>query len=321
MFHFDIQSIIVSYFDNYVDLLSWRHTCTQTNYIFSIYFKFHKLSDIFIVTHLRLESNGSGNVTDNDMKKMVTYIDCNIDTTIKNLHTFPNLKTLKCSFNSGIVYIPPTLEKLTCGWNRNLTDDLVMKLTNLRVLKCQHNDFISFESISQLINLEHLELGYKTEVYDVTFEKLTKLKFLRCNLCILTDLTLLYLPNLEHLSCGSGSVFTDIGLSYVPKLTALDCGASTRFTNDGFKHVPNFIFLDCNSSASLTDEALIYLPNLEVLDCGSSTFTNEGLKTLKRLKILYPRYNQKISREVSKNTSVLYKHSSTYMSFYRKKKI
>lgn len=314
----DIQKIIVSYFDEATDLLAWRHTCTSTMHVFTANFVYHTFSDLFNVIALSLLSDNNEFTRNIDKHaSKVTYLDCGYNTKLSDLTKFVNLTLLKCSYNKKIKHLPEQLLRLSCGWNNRLNDKDISHLHNLKVLQCDFNSSITSVGIGALTGLERLEVGLNTRITDDVFKNLKNLRYLKCNNSNLTDLTLLYLPNLECLHCGTNSTFTNRGLSYVPKLCTLNCGVSTTFTDDGFKCIKNLQHLDCDGNNTLTDKALTYLPNLISLDCGTNKlFTDDGLLSLPNLKKVTPRYNRNFSKETLLKFKVSYKYNS-YLSYYR----
>lgn len=316
---FDIQDIIVSYLNNEVDLLAWRHTCSNTMRLFTANFICNKFNSIFNVVSLLLLYDYNKTIT-NDLDKYghnLVYLSCGYNNSICKLDKLINLTTLKCEYNKKIKHLPKQLHKLSCGWNDKISDNDISKLTQLRILHCDFNTKLTSKSISCLYSLECIDLGVNTNVTDETFKNLTKLKHLTCGSNNLTDIALSYLPNLEYLNCKGCSNFTDIGLSYIPKLKKLNCGASVDITDEGFKHIPQLTYLNCDGNYKLTDRALQYVPMLKFLDCGvNKLLTDNGIIQLVHLNILYPRYNKNFSKKVLYKFKISYTYNS-YISYYR----
>ena len=270
---FDIQQVIVSFLGNKKELLTWKHICSKTMYVFDSNFLCNSFNDFFNVT--RIKTSDLALLLEHRHK--IIELHCEYDLNITDMSIFYNLKILKCYQNKKINKLPHSLEELFCGWNNCLSDDIISNALKLKLLQCDFNVVLTSKSIGNLINLTYLDLGANYKCNDEMFKNLPKLQYLNCGINIFTDTALSYLPNLLCLKCGYKCKFTDDGLKYVQKLQILICG-KCPFTDDGIKFLTKLVYLDCDYNNLITDKILQYTNKLQYLDCNKNiNFTTEKL--------------------------------------------
>lgn len=180
-----------------------------------------------------------------------------------------NLRNLKCysyPITNELISNMTTLVKLDCGLQSRLTDDGIMKLTNMRTLKCE-TSHITASSVKYLRNLESLS----------------------CGRCYIDDNGLSYLQNLRKLNCCVNSFISDIGLSYVPHLKKLHCGWNNIITDAGITCLTELEYLNIGENIKINFNAIFHHPTLKtlVLRKRTITFTDKELKQLHKKFDMY----------------------------------
>ncbi|AYV82868.1 MAG: hypothetical protein Hyperionvirus3_14 [Hyperionvirus sp.] len=166
---------------------------------------------------------------------------------------------------------PTTLQALTQLEILHLFDakkyytDTINKLTNLKKLLCSHTTsrIINFQNntLSNLTNLESLEMRFCDFLTDGVFDKMVKLN----NLKIQTN---------ENL--------TSTSISHLTGLTSLELTYTTKITNDVFKYLTNLQVLHIETNKHITHENLEHLTSLHSL----TLIGNNSIKNLKSIKNL-----------------------------------
>lgn len=306
----DIQSVIVSFFSNISEILTWRHLCTYTMIRHSASFTCTKIypmintpnmniskyfSDIrfaFLVIQLKCNAYTRSEFFNNqhDVETLICarYNTLN-DSALKNI---PKLKVLSCGNNvlftdTGLRTLS-NLTYLDCGSNNNFTDVAMRLLTKLTYLNIQFNNSITDESVKYLTNLQYLNpndnitnnslrcLTSLTELHESfnnvdMISRCKHLKKLTCDNMILSNSNIIHLTNLRILKAGPYSYFTDTLIKQLTKLTSLEYYVGiTKITDESIK-------------------LLIDLKELTIVNLASyhKTFTDYGLSHLTNLQVLY----------------------------------
>lgn len=266
-FCFDILNYIASYLNSINDILLLRHCCRNTykKYVVSFESTIY-LPELFITPRLNLSRRlYDSNFSDNEV---VSF----------NAHNKLPLFTNLVEFNCG-----------TIGY---CIDDLIVQMTQLRILKYDRSKCITNDTLKTLTQLTHLITGFGTVNSD-TISHLTNLVYLECGYDSFTDVAIKTLTKLTTLFCGE-STFTDI---YSPSLTYLDCGKS-NFTDDVIIKCNKLLRLDCGYNNCITNKSVSCLKSLTILDCGYRTsITEEAIKELSNLMVIICR-NKIISTDV-----------------------
>lgn len=135
---------------------------------------------------------------------------------------FRYVKYLDASFNlnitnKSIINLP--LEKLDISWNDTITDDVIVKLHNLKILIAQGLVGISDAGISQLTSLDYLDICISNKltnsITNKSLQNLT-LKKLRAkyNNCVTLD-GVLHMSGVEYITSHSNGLvqlYLDIGM-------------------------------------------------------------------------------------------------------------
>lgn len=312
MFPVDLHELIVSYLNNFKDMLSWRHTCRNTFHVYTVLFYCSKLYP-FIITPL-VKATDSTNL---NLLKKRTYIQSLIVYTkfIKNDHliNLTNLEYLKIDneyndfkFDSNAFSNLKNLKTFICNNSFRLTDDILIKLSNLQVLDCSNCQNITSKSLSSLTNLVILKCDRNVRL-DMSFvKKLTNLLSLTIdssvqdnvdNFQYLSKLEYLYipatgikpeisklLPKLLYINCGEHEYVNDCFNSNLVKLIG---GYKCLFTDVTFSKLNNLQTLSLYRSQLIaTNQVFSSLINLTELDCGISRFPDIVFKDMKKLVIL-----------------------------------
>lgn len=200
-----------------------------------------------------LELNGDSKVTNNffllnfnDLEELYCSNDC-ILLNSNNTYHMTKLKKLYCismTLTNQVIINMTALTELSLGnctgiddegiinskkvelinlGRTKITDNGLIKLTNLTSLFVNLNYNITDLSLKKLTNLTTLDIGYNTKITDNGVKSLLGLKNLFCSHNInITDVSLLCLSNLEYLHCGCNINFRVLGLSYSKKLKEID---------------------------------------------------------------------------------------------------
>lgn len=268
IFPTDIHDLIVSFMDNFNDLLSWRHLCRDTFHDYTATFYCHKMYP-FIITPL-VDANEDTNV---HLLSRRTYVKSLIinNYTFKDEHLM-NLKNLESlQFMSHIYGMSMSsfafanltkLQKLICSNSICLNDNALSKLTSLTQLNCNNCQNLSAKSLSKLVNLTILNCEGIPRL-DMSFVRnLTKLECLTISSSIQDDKESLgSLVNLKHLHISKLSIKPD-SLKWLPKLEYLNCG-DYDYTDEHIMHLSNLTILICRKNCFFTDLSLSNLTKLE----------------------------------------------------------
>lgn len=227
----------------------------------------------------------------------LTYLDCGennfTDVGINHLKQLVTLKCGKNRFSNDAISSLLNLRHLYCDDNFAFTDNAILNLTQLETLYCgQHSDFTDI-GISKLVLLKKLSLDMTYKITNDGIKNCTLLEYLNVGQNKITDDALQNMSNLTELHASvychfqSGYTYgylTDKCLQYVPNLKHLVC--SGYFTNEAIMKLQSLCVLVCSRNRNLTDDVLYKLPQLEELYIGVSIFSNNGISSLKKLKIL-----------------------------------
>ncbi len=176
--------------------------------------------------------------------------------------------------------------------------------------------------ISEALNVEYLD-SYRNEISSlVGVEKFTKLKGLKCDYNLLTNLDVTGLTNLVELNCSSNQL-TSLNVSSLKNLQTLNC-LYNKLTSLNVTGLTNLQTLDCqgNHLTSLdvknltnlqslnfynnrmTSFNVTGLTNLQKMNCGDNFLTSLDVSDLTNLKELTCHSNQLISLTVSGLTNL-----------------
>ena len=204
----------------------------------------------------------------------ITYLNCKnaYYMTTEILKQFKNIIKLNCINCHNITEISglDKLKILNCSSCRSLK---LLTGKELKILKCQNLKWITFEILSQFINLEELDCSWCEEVKKIS--GFNKLKILNCSNCKGLEL-LTELKELVILKCENIKYITDEILSQFINLKELDCSRCL-----GVKKIENFNQLEnltCCYNEELT--SLLNIENLITLDCHSTGITTISLKLI-----------------------------------------
>lgn len=213
-------------------------------------------------------------------------------TTDAGLQHVPNLICLTLIGNSQITdqALKQLAELRTLnlrGYNRNITNEGLQTLTNLRCLKLWINSTITDDGILNLTNLRHLQLAYDRFVTDKVLENLPNLTHLdlTANKKIIGEV-FTNLHNLTHLDLSGNGRITDATVKDLTRLTSLilrSTEGAPKITDNGLKALISLTHLDLRANPIITDDGVEGLTKLRYL-VPSQSNTWWGLKPLKNLQ-------------------------------------
>ncbi|AYV83096.1 MAG: hypothetical protein Hyperionvirus4_61 [Hyperionvirus sp.] len=158
--------------------------------------------------------------------------------------------------------------------------EVIMKLTNIEILKLTCNSKITDDVFPYLSKLKALDLYFNEKITDNGLKKLSSLT----NLGICED-----------------NLITNDGILNLTNLEALDISAHRLITNEGIQNLINLKSLDVSYNKCITDIGISHLTNLNVLKLVEySMITPKGLDNLINLTILNIKDNKKFNlKEIS----------------------
>lgn len=328
MFPNDIHDVIVSFINNFTDLMSWRHTCHDTFHDYTASFYCRKLYP-FIKTPL-VEVTEDTNLNLLSRRSYVKSININIHNfKAEYLINLKELEYLKFSDygdgmpSSSYVFANLTkLQTLNCSYSVCFNDMSLMKLTSLTQLICDNCQKISAKSLSKLVNLTKLNCENIPRLDTSFVRHLTKLECLTIsetvqddpnNLIPLVNLKQLHvtkngirpesikwLPKLTYLYCGNYE-YTDSHIMYLSNLTTLVCGVNCFFTDISLSNLTKLEEIRFNNANIIaSDEVLSKLVCLIDLACGKTQIPDHVIKNFSNLTSLHCEENLLLTDNVLK---------------------
>lgn len=295
MFPSDIQDIIVSCFNNFIDLMNWRHTCSSyyrdysANFYCSKLYSFIKTPKVLAneYTNLFILSNRTyikelfvdTLINDANIRNLVNlellkfeYTNYHKKLTQLGFLKFTNLKVLHMQsskiLNDYILLKLPNLTDLNCNACQYVTHNSLKTLTKLVKLECISIPKLKTSFVKNLTNLEYLYIDKAVENNKChVISQLTKLKRLRIDHSGLKPSTAKLLPNLEYLDCQVHE-YTDDHIMHLFNLKSITIGINTVITDLSFKNLTKLEYLNFGSNNVLISEdiftKLIHLQSLYI---------------------------------------------------------
>lgn len=323
MFPIDLHDFIVSFIDNFKDLLNWRHVCHNTFHNYTAQFYCSRMYpfiqtpyvNITNATNLNLLIKRSyikniiihtSSIQDKYIKELKNLEYLNIDTYTYNLtnsafKNLTNLKTMIYNNNTDIDDIAisrlTNLTNLSCFNCIKITANALAKLTNLAILDCSSNQYLDTSFVRHLTKLECLTIDGNVQNDISNLTPLVNLKVLNIRKLGIIPEILRVLPNIIYLKCGEYD-YHDIHITTLTKLKELVCGTNCVFTDLSILNLKNLTILKLNKSKSvISDNAINGLINLTELNCGYSQITDNAFKLLTKLQSLQCERNITITNE------------------------
>lgn len=277
MFPADIHQLIVSFIDNFTDLMSWRHTCRDTFHEYTASFCCTRMYPFMITPHV--------NVTE----------DTNLSL-LSRRHYIKSLTITNGRVKNEHICNMINLERLIIQTkNIYLTENAFSRLSNLKTLHCHCHININDATLQRLPNLTDLDCSYCYEITGKALSQMTNLVRLNClgvPLNMLDDLNLSFIENLtklEELTINDNIYKYKNELSNLVNLKQLNIPHNRVLHNiirpDIAKLLPKLEYVECGDY-EFTDEHIMYLSNIKSLICGkNSFFTDLSLKNLTKLEI------------------------------------
>lgn len=253
-------------------------------------------------------------LTDKILEKLVNltslnigYINCN-NFTGECLQKFTKLKTLKLGYtfiDSKYIQNLTKLEKLYINTQFNInnfhkltnlhvldvsvseyviTDETILSLTNLRVLKCKYS---TISKIDHLLNLKVLILGLNYVMKKIYNNKLHTLSISS------SKVRYIYVPNIIKLVLNE--CISDNLLKKCTTLQDLHFGNNTIITDDGIQSLVNLTTLHCNFNRNITNKGIADLKKIIKIHCGFNYLNVDHLSNLHCLE--HYEYNDSINLE------------------------
>lgn len=215
------------------------------------------------LTSLRAVNN---NDTITNISNLINLVDLTVPSQVINISNLTNITSLCCNHLIDDITSLTKLTDLELKHNLlpisniskltrlttdfNITDDYVMKLTNLTILNSQSRRFLTDLGISNLINLTCL-YSESINFTDRAYSQLTKLEYISCNQAIvklpnlkslngrehLDDQTLQQLTGLKKLFLNRNNIVTEDGVRNLTNLRSLDITRNANFTKGGIKNL------------------------------------------------------------------------------------
>lgn len=158
------------------------------------------------------------------------------------------------------------LLSLKLGSCDNITNETLMKLTNLTFLDLDHNKTIIGKTILTLPNLTSLKIGRNKTITDSDIINFTKL--------IELDIT-------------GNEIITDESIEQLTDLKILNISENRTFVGKSFEKLTNLQTLIMNDNKHIKDEQLMTLTNLsELVLFRCNSITKESLSRLTNLETL-----------------------------------
>ena len=204
-------------------------------------------------------------------------LDCQSNPSLDNISGLTDCTALDwfacdyCAVSSLDMTFCPGLTSLYC-YNNQLTELYVTGLTNLQIINCKNNP----------------NLGAITGLADCT-----KINYLDCSSCGLSNLDLSNMSELQELWC-SGNQFTYLGVTNKPILTTLVASDNSQLVD-----------MDCYDCA-LTELNVFNCDSLEYIDCQNNQLSSLDVSTCPSLAYLLCNLNQLTELDISNNPKLLY---------------
>lgn len=203
-----------------------------------------------------------------------------------------SLRVLSCSRNrqltDDVLYRLPQLEELYTGLSI-FSNNGISSLRNLKKLACPSE--ITDECIIKLTNLEELYCDRCDSLTDNIFEYLPNLRSLKCNMTF-TDKGMSKLKNLRAIYLGKNNNITNDGIKNMTFLQGVFIDDNMNITGDGISHLTNLIELDCGNNVKITTESLRNLKQLRIISntkYNETYITDEIMTYLPHLRCTYTR--------------------------------
>ena len=317
MFPIDILQYIVSYMNEFQDVMSWRHTCRRTfiTYTVSFYcsrmYTFIRTPYVLITKDTNLDRLSkrtyiNGLVVNSTNKPLGNKHLCNLKNLFslkistsypyssidaKAFKNFNKLKAFICSretfVNDEVLMYMPDLIYLDCTACLHVTGKSLGSLHHLTTLICEDIYDLDFRFLTNLTNLKSLTIHQSVQNDINIFKSLTNLTTLNLSpsMSIKPEIVKL-LPNLDSVICGNYE-YTDDHLMHLNNLKMLICGINCFFTSLSISRLQNLTVLNINNGVfNITDSALINLTNLLELHCGILYIPDYIFKYYTELRIL-----------------------------------
>lgn len=126
----------------------------------------------------------------------------------------------------------------------NIGDEAIKPLTNLKILKIEHESNVTGQLIQSLTNLTELQLVRNKNLRDVDIEPLTQLKALSLTNTLITGNGIGGMTKLETLMAPYLPDLTDQILGQFPNLTKLDIRGMRIITEKSLNKMKNLRYLD-----------------------------------------------------------------------------
>lgn len=337
MFLYDLHDIIVSFIDNFTDLMSWRHTCSLTfhdytaNFYCSKMYPFINTPKVYVndTTNIHILSRrkyitsliiGNYKIRDEHIFNLRNLENLQILNNVFYLRltedsfgNFENLKTLiwkhSANLNDNILLKLKSLVRLNCHGCYNITSNSLSKLTNLTDLICTNIPDLDMSFLTNLHKLEYLHIDNYDGIQTSYILNLTQLKRLTLSEGGISPSIVKTLPRLEQVYC-SNHEFTDDHIMHLTNLKILICGINCFFTELSFNIMASLEKLHLNNCSLLLTPVLFNnLVNLQELQLGSIQITDNMMTKLYNLKTLICENNTTLT-----DISLTYIPNITYLS-------
>lgn len=221
----------------------------------NVYVQNDILSYVFLNTNDLLKLLVSSNIF-NDIRSNIKSLTTPPWFVGKDLQLFPNIERLNCQQSKQITDrdIQNCKKILYLMCHTKLSDKAIKNKTNLQVLECRGNRYMSEHSLITLTRLHSLE--YDDGCSNITNEcirQLVQLRELRTGKNI-TDRGLETLVNLEYFSCHHNAHITDYGLRNLQNLQILHCYGCKQITYNGISQLRNLRELTIQIKKRISNE-------------------------------------------------------------------
>ena len=200
-------------------------------------------------------------------------------------HGIRHCKRLCCSdkIKNCHVLMFKSLEELELSWNRNITDEAMIKLDHLTDLNLGFSSIVTDNGIYQLKLLRSLILGSNNNITDNGINHLTLLRSLSLSLNKnISDNGIIHLTLLRFLDLGLNTNITDKSISQLTNLTNLDLSVNKNITDKGINKLTSLTRLETGGNLGITNEGISKLFSLRTLK-KHNFITSSGLKLLTNL--------------------------------------
>lgn len=188
------------------------------------------------------------------------------------LPCFPNVTALDLSYKRGKFF-----DK----------DDINTIVSQLRWLKLESTDCVDDNSLSQLTNLQHLDLKYNSKITKRSVSWLTGLTSLNLSYNHnVKDNVVVHFTKLQSLWLDSNGTVTDAAVSTLTSLTLLDLQYNENITDKSVAMLTDLVSLNLENNNQISQEVVKRLPRLKRIRVkhNSRISPDQLLKALKELK-------------------------------------